>query len=358
MEQENHNIGNRFREAFADFEQTPNPVVWKQLRRNLLLKKWLHLSYTRFAPVVGIALVVVLYFQYNIPSETQVLPTETSQEKVLAPQAQTIASVETKAIKDESTENQQPASGKVVKSPEQAPLKKIDAPVNQKATAATSHETRETTTEAQTVPTETTISQSKPATLATTPTKVIEKKTTPKASENHVKEPTPQPDLINPEPLISETSIQICLGEEVSLVAPEGWRYTWSTGDYARNIAVKPTETTTYEVTVENSDGVASVSRFNIEMLDCALYIPRAFSPNDDGSNDLFLVRGEGIVQFEIKLFSKWGELVFETRDMTQGWDGKLRGNRAPADAYIYQIHFTDETGKHHSAQGTVALIP
>lgn len=72
--------------------------------------------------------------------------------------------------------------------------------------------------------------------------------------------------------------------------------------------------------------------------------VANAFTPNGDGKNDLVYVRGFEIKQMEWKIFSRWGNLVFETRDFTKGWDGRLNGEVLPQDVYSYtlDIEFTD----------------
>jgi gliding motility-associated-like protein len=72
-----------------------------------------------------------------------------------------------------------------------------------------------------------------------------------------------------------------------------------------------------------------------------SLYIPNTFTPNHDGLNDRFLAYGDGIMTFDMKIFNRWGELIFETSDPTWGWDGQYKGTMVENDVYVYVIKFS-----------------
>ncbi len=84
---------------------------------------------------------------------------------------------------------------------------------------------------------------------------------------------------------------------------------------------------------------------------DCStsIYIPNVFSPNDDGINDEFKVNTHSqwqIMQFEMRIFDRWGGLVFESTDPTKGWSGKESGKTAPPGTYIWTIKYMVNDGK------------
>lgn len=89
------------------------------------------------------------------------------------------------------------------------------------------------------------------------------------------------------------------------------------------------------------------------------IFVPRAFSPNNDGKNDLFMAYGEDINEFDFKIFNRWGQLMFTTFDLTSGWDGTIRnsGRLATNDLYVYAIKGTDKYGRQFEVSGTVNLI-
>jgi gliding motility-associated-like protein len=68
-------------------------------------------------------------------------------------------------------------------------------------------------------------------------------------------------------------------------------------------------------------------------------YIPSAFTPNGDGLNDSFGVKAEGIGLFKLQIFNRWGELVFESDDIYEFWDGTYLGKRITStDVFVYQV--------------------
>ncbi|MFY9310059.1 MAG: gliding motility-associated C-terminal domain-containing protein [Bacteroidia bacterium] len=92
---------------------------------------------------------------------------------------------------------------------------------------------------------------------------------------------------------------------------------------------------------------------------DWTIYIPNAFTPNDDGINDTFFAKTYGIVEFEMLIFDRWGNLIFYTDDLNKQWDGKAnQGDElAQRDVYVYVIKATDIFGNHHKYRGTVTLV-
>lgn len=89
------------------------------------------------------------------------------------------------------------------------------------------------------------------------------------------------------------------------------------------------------------------------------LYIPNAFSPNGDGRNDLFFVYGDYISHINIRVFDRWGEIVFKTNDATKGWDGTYKGKIMDPAVFVYQISatFTTNIDKVYFYEGSVTLI-
>jgi len=91
-----------------------------------------------------------------------------------------------------------------------------------------------------------------------------------------------------------------------------------------------------------------------------AIYVPNAFSPNNDGKNDVFLPQGIGICGFDMYIYDRWGSPVFHTTDLYQGWNGIVAHGKgiAQEDTYIYLINTIDCV--HHDGHryvGNVTLI-
>ncbi len=87
------------------------------------------------------------------------------------------------------------------------------------------------------------------------------------------------------------------------------------------------------------------------------LFHPTAFTPNGDNLNDVFTVFGQYVVDFEMHIFNRWGELLFTTNDITTGWDGTYKGNDMPEGTYAFIANITDRTGRIFKRSGSVVLL-
>lgn len=87
------------------------------------------------------------------------------------------------------------------------------------------------------------------------------------------------------------------------------------------------------------------------------VFFPNAFSPNGDDLNDFFTFEGRFIASGSIKIYSRWGELIFETSQIDVGWDGKINGHEASVGTYVYSAQLTDESGVQFIKTGQVVLI-
>ncbi len=131
------------------------------------------------------------------------------------------------------------------------------------------------------------------------------------------------------------------------------------------SITVRPTGQTQYNVTVSNAGGCTSRSSMNI-FVTCNgsnVFIPNTFSPNADGANDVFYVRGTGLFNVkQLKIFNRWGEQVFSrtsvnANDPSAGWDGTYKGQRLGDDVYVYMIEVQCENNTSLFYKGNVTLI-
>lgn len=88
------------------------------------------------------------------------------------------------------------------------------------------------------------------------------------------------------------------------------------------------------------------------------LLVPSAFTPNGDGRNDLLLAIGPGIQELQyFNIYNRWGQLIYQTRDLTRGWDGSYKGVKQPPGTYVYMAQGIDYLGKTIFRKGTVVLI-
>ena len=88
-------------------------------------------------------------------------------------------------------------------------------------------------------------------------------------------------------------------------------------------------------------------------------YIPNAFTPNEDGLNDVFMPKGSYVKDYQMYIFDRWGMQLFYSNAMDNGWNGRLNnsGKKYEEDTYIYLIYVTDTGGNKHTYNGMVNLI-
>lgn len=137
-----------------------------------------------------------------------------------------------------------------------------------------------------------------------------------------------------------------------------GMTYLWEpTGETTQTIAA--TLQTVYKVTVTNEDGCASADEFEIGS-DCisSYYIPTGFSPNSDGINDVFRPTLVNYEKYTLIIFNRWGEIMFESEEPNQGWDGTFNGQAVPTGMYFYSIRFiTTEDGNFKTVNGPLNVV-
>ncbi|MEI8205065.1 MAG: T9SS type B sorting domain-containing protein, partial [Bacteroidota bacterium] len=86
------------------------------------------------------------------------------------------------------------------------------------------------------------------------------------------------------------------------------------------------------------------VSSDTIEVIPCQeLVVPNVFTPNGDGKNDVFLIIGKTFETYDLKIFNRWGKLLFETHSAYEGWNGEVNKNPCPASTYYYTLEYTDK---------------
>jgi gliding motility-associated-like protein len=89
------------------------------------------------------------------------------------------------------------------------------------------------------------------------------------------------------------------------------------------------------------------------------LSVPNAFTPNQDGKNDVFkAIHGDNVTSFMLQIYNRWGQLCFETRDIKKGWNGFMNGQKQSAGVYVWLIRYKIPEMKDEKVlKGTVNLI-
>jgi len=123
------------------------------------------------------------------------------------------------------------------------------------------------------------------------------------------------------------------------------------------------TEAGSYPVTLMATSDygcVDTIVKIIIIQPEWMIYVPNAFSPNFDGTNDVFMAKGEGIKEFKLYVFDRWGMQVFFSEDLYVGWDGRFQSKGkeiVQEDVYVWKIELRNIKGEPHNLKGTVTLI-
>lgn len=141
-------------------------------------------------------------------------------------------------------------------------------------------------------------------------------------------------------------------------------KYLWDFGDSATSNEIHPIHQ--YKRTDYFKACLTGWSRDGCKAIVCktvsaevitAIDVPTAFSPNGDGNNDILYVRGGGIEKLNFKIYNRWGEKIFESNNLLEGWDGTYKGNPVDMEAvaYVLQAFFID--GNNIQKQGNITII-
>lgn len=136
---------------------------------------------------------------------------------------------------------------------------------------------------------------------------------------------------------------------------------TLSATDVTNPIAT-PYDNHLYVVKILDENGCGKTDSVWVYVLHtpCAesnLYIPNAFSPNNDGKNDVLYVRGNNITKLCLAVYDRWGQKVFETKDLTKGWDGSFKGKKIDPAVFGWYAEGVCESGEKFFKKGNVTLL-
>jgi gliding motility-associated-like protein len=165
--------------------------------------------------------------------------------------------------------------------------------------------------------------------------------------------PTPKPEL-GPDTLFCNNQFQFKLD-------PGNYSdYLWQDG--SSNSFLNITYDGTFSVEVTDAHGCTGEDTVTLrEICPTNIYVPNAFSPNDDGINDTFGAFGTDILFMKLTIFNRWGDLLFETNDQKEHWDGKFNGDVLNSGAYVWQLQFEgyrkDGTTYTQTLSGAIYLL-
>lgn len=166
------------------------------------------------------------------------------------------------------------------------------------------------------------------------------------------------PPIVN---TINDTTIPIEASVDLITTAG-GMAYLWSPSlgldcFTCESPVATPGTSTTYIVEMTDSNGCKNFDTVTVNVEYLPLFIPNGFSPNGDGVNDLFYVRGTGIAQMDLQVFDRWGVMVFGTSDQNLGWDGTFEGKALNSDVFVYKCDVLLKNGEELRFQGNLTLF-
>ena len=158
------------------------------------------------------------------------------------------------------------------------------------------------------------------------------------------------------------------INQSIQLKATGGSSYEWTPSTYLNSasvpnpIAVFPggVDTVTYTVTAFTEQGCSASDGITIHLFETkpSIFIPSAFTPNNDGLNDILKPTVAGMQRFNyFNVYNRWGQLLYSTSQEGQGWDGIFRGKKQPSGTYVYTAGAIDYTNKNYFIKGTFVLI-
>ncbi len=139
------------------------------------------------------------------------------------------------------------------------------------------------------------------------------------------------------------------------------WNFGDNTSDTSFNSTHRFTETGSYYVilTAIGSNGCTDTAQSSLIVIEGEPkpWIPSAFTPNNDGTNDYFKIYGIAIATIDFRVYDRWGEMVFQTNDATLGWDGNFHNHFSSTDVYVYVAKIKMLSGKKYILKGDVTLF-
>jgi gliding motility-associated-like protein len=121
----------------------------------------------------------------------------------------------------------------------------------------------------------------------------------------------------------------------------------------------QPLVITTYIVSITDQFGCRNEDTTVVSVFcsDASIYIPNAFTPNEDGLNDIYLLKGAGFDLNYLRIYNRWGMKVFESNNLYIGWDGRYNGKLYEPEVFIYYLEAVCSTGEVINKKGNITLV-
>jgi len=172
-------------------------------------------------------------------------------------------------------------------------------------------------------------------------------------------------NLVEPPILMLSNDTTVYEGMEVPLEVSGASTYEWQpSGNLSCGFCADPiftADTTTVFVVIgRDAAGCIATDSMTVTVLpELKFDMPNAFTPNGDGSNDVFMpaFKDDIFELFHMRVFTRWGELIFESNSPNQGWNGRLKDISLPSDVYVYIFEYSLTDGRSGLEKGDVTLL-
>jgi gliding motility-associated-like protein len=161
-----------------------------------------------------------------------------------------------------------------------------------------------------------------------------------------------------PKPVLKTSmGMQDICGATTIVITTDSFYLNYLWNDNSKNQSLQVSQAGTYSVQVTDTNHCKGSD--SIQILPCEKFVvPNAFTPNGDGLNDVFkpVVYGS-LASYNLTIYNRWGQMIFESRDPGKGWDGTVSGVLEPPDTYVWECLFQLKGYKPDHKSGTVILI-
>jgi len=183
------------------------------------------------------------------------------------------------------------------------------------------------------------------------------------ADSYFLNQPDPLILTVTPDDTIVKFGVPLKFSSSLSPPDPDAF-YSWFPTQDLSNPNIPDPEmtgvgTVTYYVSARNSEGCFGYDTVRVTvLLDKILFVPNAFSPNNDGVNDVFRVYTYGDKDYKLSIFDRWGGEVFISRDIREGWNGTRNGKELAPGVYVYDLYIEYiDNSKPVRKRGSVTLL-
>lgn len=168
---------------------------------------------------------------------------------------------------------------------------------------------------------------------------------------------------------VSPDSVIIYKGESVNITSTvaSNYTYTWNPATWLNDATVSnpvstPDETIDYILTIADQNNCRNSDSVHIQVIqyicnEPEIYIPNAFTPNDDNTNDILEVRGGQIKELLLRVYDRWGEKVFEATQPRQGWDGTYKGKKVMPGVFVYYLNAVCYDNEKFFKKGNITVL-